>query len=155
MREIFGTYLVRERVDRNSKRPCQSKIAQLELPLAIDKKVLGLEITVQDTVLVAERSALQELVHETSNSGRVESATITVLIHVLLEILVTVLEYKNEFRLRVYNVVKAHDVDVLQLLHKGDFPNGSRWRAFLCVQMDLLQSDDFIGGPGAPLCERW
>jgi len=106
---------------------------------------------VQDTVLVTERGTLQELIHETSNRRGVESAAVTVLIHVLLKILVTVLEYENEFCLCVYNVVKAHDVDVLQLLHKRNLPNGSRRGAFLCIQVDFLQSDNFIGGPGAPL----
>lgn len=105
----------------------------------------------QDTVLVTERSTLQELVHEASNRRGVESAAVAVLIHILFKILVTVLEYKNEFCLRVYNVVKAHDVDVLQFLHERDLPDGSGWCAFLCVQVDLLQSDDFIGSPGAPL----
>lgn len=78
----------------------------------------------QDAVLVTERGALQELIHEASNRGGIKGATVAVLIHIFLEILVTVLEYKNEFRLCVYDVVKAHDVDVLQFLHEGDLPNG-------------------------------
>lgn len=105
----------------------------------------------QYTVFVTERGALKELIHEASNRRGFESAAVAVLIHILFKILVTVLEYQNEFCLRVYDVVKAHDVDVLQLLHKGNFPDGSGWRAFLRIQVNLLQSDDFIGGPGAPL----
>lgn len=87
----------------------------------------------QNTVLVTERGALQELIHEAPNRRRLESAAVAVLIHILLKILVTVLEYENEFCLRMYNVVKAHDVDVLQLLHKGNLPDGGGWRAFLRV----------------------
>lgn len=105
----------------------------------------------QDTVLVTERGALQELIHKASNRRGLESAAVAVLIHILFEVLVTILEYKNEFCLCMYNIVKAHDVDVLQLLHKGNLPNGSGRRAFLSVQVDLLQSDDFISSPGAPL----
>ena len=105
----------------------------------------------QHAVLVAERGSLEQLVHETANSERVQSASFAVRIHILLEILLAELEDENEFGFGVDNIVKPDDVDMLELLHEGNLADRSRWSAFLCIEMDFLKRNDFIRGPGASL----
>jgi hypothetical protein len=72
----------------------------------------------QDPVLVAKRCALEKLVHETSDGHRVECTPIAMLVHVFLEILVTVFEDKDKFCLRVYDIVQADNVDMFELFHE-------------------------------------
>ena len=54
----FETYLVAERVDRHTKRARQSKVTNLKLASSVDQQVLGLQISVQDPIVVAERDTL-------------------------------------------------------------------------------------------------
>ena len=60
-------HLVRESVHRDTKRPRQTEVTQLELALAIDEQVLWLEISMEDLVLVTKGGPLEELVHEAAN----------------------------------------------------------------------------------------
>jgi len=55
---------IREGVYGNAECSRQTEISELELALGVDEEILGLEITVQDSVGVAEIYALEELVHE-------------------------------------------------------------------------------------------
>jgi hypothetical protein len=98
----------------------------------------------QDPVLMTKRCALEELVHETSHGHRVKRSAIAVLVHILLEVLIAVLEDKDKFRLCVYDIVEADDVDVLEFLHEGNLTDGGRGRPFLCVEMYLLERNDLI-----------
>lgn len=94
---------------------------------------------------MAKRCALEELVHETSHGHRVKRSAIAVLVHILLEILITILEDKDKLCLRVYNIVEADDVDMLEFLHEGNLTDGGGGCPFLCVKMYLLERDDLIG----------
>lgn len=98
----------------------------------------------QDLVFVAESSPFQQLKHEATNSIWVESAAISMLVHVFLEILLAVFENKDELCFCVNYVVQSHNVDMLKFLHERDFANGSRWCSFLGIKVDLLQSHNLI-----------
>ena len=103
------------------------------------------------SILVAEGCAHEELVHEAPNGVGVEGTTITVCVHILLEITLTVLEDKDELGFRVDDVIKTDNVDVLELLHEGDLANCSGRGALLGIKVYFLQSDDFIRCPGTTL----
>lgn len=47
--------------DGDTKRPGKTKVSNLDDTLVIDKQVLGLQVTVQNTALVAEQDALEQL----------------------------------------------------------------------------------------------
>lgn len=107
----------------------------------------------KDLVLVTKRGPLQKLVHETPDGVGVKRATIAILVHVLLQILFAVLENENEFRLGVYNVVEADDVDMLELLHERDLSDGGRWSSFFSIEMNFLECYNLIGGSRSTLCK--
>jgi hypothetical protein len=48
--------------DWHAKRPGKPKVSEFDGALAVNEQVLGLEVTVQNPVHVAERYALQQLV---------------------------------------------------------------------------------------------
>ena len=102
------------------------------------------EVSVQNPVFVTERSTLEKLVHETPNGDGIEGATLAVDIHVFLEVAFTVLKYEDELCLGVDDVVEADDIDMLELFHEGDLTDGGRWGAFFCIEMNLLEGDDFV-----------
>lgn len=56
----MSTHLIAERVDGNSKGTCETKVTELELAALGKEKILGLEIPVEDSVIVAEGDALGE-----------------------------------------------------------------------------------------------
>ena len=118
------TCLVREGVNRNTECAGKAEIAQLQLAFPVDEKVLRFEVSVQNPVLVTERSALEKLVHKTPNGDGIEGATLAVDIHVLLEVAFTVLKYEDELCLGVNDVVEADDIDMLELFHEGDLTDG-------------------------------
>ena len=68
-------------------------------------------------------------------------------VHIFLQVPVAEFEDKNEFCLGVNNVVKANDIDMLELLHKGDFADRSRRSAFLSIEVDLFQSYNLVRRP--------
>lgn len=53
-----ATHLVTKRVHRHSKRPRQSKVSELELSSFGEEEVLRFEISVKDSVVVAEGDSL-------------------------------------------------------------------------------------------------
>lgn len=118
------TCLVGEGVNRNTECASKAEIAQLQLAFPVDEKVLRFEVSVQNPVLVTERSTLEKLVHETPNGDGIEGATLAVDIHVLLEVAFTVLKYEDELCLGVDDVVEADDIDMLELFHEGDLTDG-------------------------------
>lgn len=101
----------------------------------------------QYAVLMTESCPFEELKHEASDCGRIESTSLAVCVHVPLEILVAELKDENQFRFRMDNIVQSDDVDMLKLFHKRDLTNSGRRRALLCIQMDFLQSHNLIGCP--------
>jgi hypothetical protein len=94
---------------------------------------------------MTKRCALEELVHETSHGHRVKRSAIAVLVHILLKVLIAVLEDKDKLCLRVYDIVEADDVDVLEFLHERNLTDGGGGCPFLCVEVYLLERDDLIG----------
>lgn len=54
---------------------------------------------------MAKRRSLEQLIHKTLDSLWIQGTTLAVLIHVLLEILLTKLEDKHQLRLGVYNIM--------------------------------------------------
>jgi len=118
------THLIRKGIDRDTEGAGETEIAQLQLAFPVDEKVLRFEISVENLVVMAECCALQELVHEASDGVWVEGAAISVLVHVLLEILFAVLEDEDKLCLGMDNVVQSDDVDMLELLHERDFADG-------------------------------
>lgn len=69
------------------------------------------------------------------------------LIHVLLQILLTELEDEDEFRFGMYDIVKSEDVDVLQFFHERDLPDCCRWGAFFGIEVNLFECHNFIRRP--------
>lgn len=78
----------------------------------------------QHSILVAEASSLEQLIHETPDDVGIESTAISVGVHVLLQVLIAEFEDEDEFALGVDDVVEADDVFVLELLHERDFADG-------------------------------
>jgi hypothetical protein len=56
--------LVGEIPNGNSKGTTETKICQFQLAPTVDEQVLGLEISVHDSIGVAEFNAAQQLMHE-------------------------------------------------------------------------------------------
>ena len=86
------------------------------------------------------------MVHETPDGHRIQCATITVSVHILFEISVTVFKDKDEFGLGMDNVVKADNVDMFEFLHEGDLSDRGGGCSFFCIKMNLFESDDLVGG---------
>jgi len=101
----------------------------------------------QDPVLMAKRRALEKLIHETPDGHRVECTAIAMLIHVLFKILITIFKDEDKLCLRVYDIVQADNVDMLELFHEGDFTDSGGGCPFLCVEVYLLKCDDLISRP--------
>jgi len=101
----------------------------------------------ENLILMAEGCALEQLEHEAAYGHLIQCAAVSVLIHVLLEILFTKFENENQFRLSVNDVVESNDVDMTQLLHERNFADGGGRGAFFCIEVNLLQGDDFVSRP--------
>lgn len=100
---------------------------------------------------MAESSSFQKLVHETSDCDWVKSAAISVGIHVFLEISFAVLEDKNQLGFCMNDIIEADDIDMFEFLHERDFADGSGWCPFFSIEVNLLESNDFICCSGATL----
>ena len=105
----------------------------------------------KDSIFVTEGSALQKLIHEAAHCCGIESTTFAVHIHILLEVSVTVLEDENQLGLGVDNIMKSDNVDMFQLLHQRDFADRGRGGSFLGIEVNFLEGNDFVCGPGAAL----
>jgi hypothetical protein len=88
---------------------------------------------------MAELDALEKLVHEGFDGDGVECSSVTLGVHIFLQILIHVFEDEHELVLRVDDIVKADDILMLELLHQRDLTNGRGRRAFFRVEMDLFQ----------------
>jgi len=103
---------------------------------------------------MTECRALEQLKHETANGRWIERASITMLVHVLLEVLFAVLKDENKFGFGVDNIVKADDVDVFEFLHEGDLTDCCRRCSFFGIEVNLFQCDDLVGCPRSSLV-KW
>ncbi len=139
------TDLVGEGVYGHAKSPCETKVTQFEFSFLVDKQVLGFEVTVQDSILVAEGCSFEKLVHKTANGDWVESATVSVSVHILLEVPFTEFEDENEFGFCVYDVVEADDVHVLELLHERDLADSCGRGSLFSIEMNFFECNDLVG----------
>lgn len=58
---LLPSYLVCVSANGNAEGPCEAEVRQLDLSLGVDKEVLGLQVSMQNSVRVAEGQALQQL----------------------------------------------------------------------------------------------
>jgi hypothetical protein len=131
--------LIREGVDGDAERTRETKVGQLQLSPVVDEEVLRLQIAVEDAGVVAECYSLHQLVHERLDGDGIQSAPVAPRVHVPLQVLIHELEHQHQLVLRVDDVVQQDDVLVAELLHKGDLADGRGGRAFLGVEVDLLE----------------
>lgn len=122
-----STHLVAERVHGDAEGAGETEVTDLELSAAVDQQILRLQVAVEYPVRVAEGDTLgsaprphtsthvQQLVGEVLDGVEREGATISVRVHVALEVLLAVLENEDELGLGVNDVVEADNVDVLEL----------------------------------------
>lgn len=57
-------YLVGECIDRDAERSSQTKVAQFQLSSLVDEEILGLQVSMENLILMAEGCALEQLEHE-------------------------------------------------------------------------------------------
>ena len=138
---------VGEGVDRDAEGSGETEIGELELAFVVDEEILRLEIAVEDSVRVAEVDALEELVHEGFDGDGRQCSSISLGVHVLLQILIHVFKDQHELVLGMNDIVEADDVLVLQLLHQRDLADCSRGCAFFGIEVDLFQSYQFPSLP--------
>ena len=98
----------------------------------------------EDAVLVTKRDALAKLVHKAANRVRLESTTLTVRVHVALEILLAKFKDEDKLELGVNDVVQAHNIWVSKFFHQTNLTNRRRRRTLLCVEVDFLEGNDFV-----------
>ena len=140
-----GDDLVGEGVDGDAEGAGEAEVGEFELALGVDEEVLGLQVAVEDAVVVAEGDALEELMHEGFTGDEVQAAAIAAGIHVLLEVFVHVFEDEHEFVFGVDDVVERDNVFVLELFHEGDFADGGGGGAFFAVEVDFFEGDELAG----------
>lgn len=58
---LTSTYLMCVCTDRHAEGSCQAKVSKFDLTLGIDEEVLWLQVSMKDSVRVAESQALQQL----------------------------------------------------------------------------------------------
>ena len=130
----------------DSKGTGKTEVCKFEDPVFGDQQILGLQVSVQDSVFVAVVDSIEQLVEKAFDCCRVK-ALVSRGIEQLLQVLVQVLKHKGQLSVCVNDVTKFDDVRVLKLLEESDFSDGCRRNAFILrFQSDLLQSDQFLGG---------
>lgn len=137
--------LVREGVDRDAECTGETEVAKLQQTFTVDEQVLGLEVAVENTVLMAEVDSLEKLVHEALDCSGLEGTTFAISVHVPLKIAIHVLEHQHELVLSVDDVVEGDDVFVLELFHERDFTDSCGGCALFGIEVYFLQSDELAG----------
>ena len=87
----------------------------------------------QDSVLVAECDALEELVHKRLDRDVVQLAPIGARVHVFLQIPIHILKNEHEFVLRVDHIVERDDTFMLEFFHQRNLSNSRRRTPFLRI----------------------
>jgi hypothetical protein len=98
----------------------------------------------EDSVLVTKRNTFTKLMHKASDSIGLQSTSFSMRIHIPFQILFAKLEYQHQFRFGVNDVMQSDNVRVSKFLHEGDFTNCGGRRAFFSIEMNLLESDNFV-----------
>lgn len=99
-----GDDLVGVCLDRQAKRPSQSKICQLHVSIRVDQEILWLQVSVHDAMRVTVGSGLQNLISELLYCLRRQRSPD--LPHILLEIILTILENEIEVVFLVYHFLE-------------------------------------------------
>lgn len=147
---------------RNTKGTSKTKISQLQVTIAINKQILGLQVTVQNTVTVAVTDTLNQLSHKLLNHSVAQAeihhgaigqslAASTLAhgksLHVFLQI--EIQEFKDQVQLvaiGVDDVVQLDNVGVAHFLEERDFTDGGTGNTLIFgFETDLLESNDTVG----------
>lgn len=147
---------------RNTKGTSQTKISQLQITITINKQVLGLQVTVQNTVAVAVADTLNQLSHKLLDHGVAQTkihhgaigkslAASTLAhgerLHVFLQ--VKIQEFKDQVQLvavGVDDVVQLNDVGVAHFFKERDFTNGGTGDTLIFgFETDLLEGNNAVG----------
>ncbi len=128
--------------NRDAEGAGKAEVSQLEVTIAVDEKVLRLQITVEHSVRVAESDSSKHLVQKRLHLHCGQAAGSLVLVHVFLEVMLEKFENKVQLLLAVHHVLQPDDVLVLQLFQQGNFTDSSRRHSFiLSIEADFLESD--------------
>ncbi len=157
-----GDDLVGVGAQGDAERAGQAEVGELEVALAVDQQVLGLEIAVQDAMAVAVAHARAQLAHELLDHTLAEPQSVQLSasalgqrlapaaladgqgLHVLLEVEVEELEDEVQLvAVGMDNVEQAHNGRVAHLFEQGDLADGGgRHALVLGLEADLLQGHD-------------
>lgn len=97
--------LIGKRVDRDSKSAGKTKVTKFQQSLAVDEKVLRLEVTMKNSILVTKVYPLEQLIHEAFDRSWLESATFAVCVHVSFQVAIHIFENKHELVFGVDNIM--------------------------------------------------
>jgi hypothetical protein len=102
---------VRVLAEGHGERSSKAEVRQLQVILAIQKKVLGLEVPVLHPMLVAESDAIYDLLQIMFHQSRFHEAPLLHQgVHILMQVLVEVLEYQGQSVILVQHVEEIHDI---------------------------------------------
>ena len=137
----------------------ESEISKLEVTVAVDKEILGLQIAMQHAVAVAVANTLAQLAHELlyhrvpeaeaaePGAGALGERLAAPAVadwegfHVFLQVEVEELHDEVQFvAIGVHNVEEADDVGVVHLFEEGDLADGGGGDAFIFgFETDFLE----------------
>jgi hypothetical protein len=111
-------HLVGVGADGDAESAGESEIGKFEIAVTIDKKVLGLQIAVKNSVGVAKSNSAEHLVQERLDLHGGKAAGCLMLVHVLLEVVLEKLKHEMQFLLAVNHVLQPDDVLMLKLFQQ-------------------------------------
>mmetsp|Transcript_103327 Transcript_103327/g.332856 ORF Transcript_103327/g.332856 Transcript_103327/m.332856 type:complete len:310 (-) Transcript_103327:158-1087(-) len=138
-----GHHLVRVLGHGHGVGPSQAEVGDLQAQPGVDEEVLGLEVSMQDSVGVAEIDAVTQLVGEELDSLGIQWAAQR--LHVLLEVVLAELENEQQRRGGAEDVQQLDDVRVRERLHKRDLADGGAGHPLLARVLALLDGDHLTG----------
>lgn len=159
-----NAYLVSVSAKGNTERSGKTEIGQLQVAFTVNQQVLGLQVTVQNSVAMAVSDALNKLGHEfldnciaqaqgctrlESIGQRLPSSTVTdrQSLHVFLKVEIEEFEDKVQLvAIGVNNVQQLDNVGVLHLLKEGNLADCSAGDALIFgFEANLLKGNDTVG----------
>ena len=115
---LRGACLVGVGANGNAESAGESEIGKFEVAVAVDEKILGLQITVENTVRVAESDSAEHLIQERLDLHDGKASGGLLLVHVLLQIMLEELKYKVQLLLAVNDILQSNNVLVLKLFQQ-------------------------------------
>mmetsp|Transcript_28794 Transcript_28794/g.74912 ORF Transcript_28794/g.74912 Transcript_28794/m.74912 type:complete len:362 (+) Transcript_28794:179-1264(+) len=134
-----GHHLVRVLGHGHGVGPSQAEVGDLQAQPGVDEEVLGLEVSMQDSVGVAEIDAVTQLVGEELDSLGIQWAAQR--LHVLLEVVLAKLEDEHKLLRGAEDIQQPDDVRVGELPHEGDLADGRARHALIAGFLALLHGD--------------